>query len=153
MPEEHLVVDITQKALLLRAGRVLVTRDLADTLWGLPGGRIHVGERTRAGVIREMQEETGLDVAPVAVFETTIVITPNGRQHYGVIYLCVMADPEQDIRLQADEVADYRWVNHAEVGELPLIEEYAAVLDRFFSGRHAWLQRLNATLTAFAGEA
>lgn len=145
MPEEHLIADITQKALLFREGRVLLTRDHGDSLWEFPGGRLHVGELPLDGLRRELREEVGLDVEPRGVFATTVRVGPNGMPHYAVIYLCAF-DAGQPVRLQEDEVAECRWVSEGELGELPVYPEYAAILSRFFTQRDAWLQGLAGTL-------
>jgi 8-oxo-dGTP diphosphatase len=49
------------------AGRLLLIRRGHDPhrgLWSLPGGRIEGGESPEEAVVREVREETGLDVVP-----------------------------------------------------------------------------------------
>jgi 8-oxo-dGTP diphosphatase len=49
------------------AGRLLVIQrghEPGRGLWSVPGGRVEPGEDDAAALIREMREETGLDVAP-----------------------------------------------------------------------------------------
>lgn len=55
-------------ALIVRAGRVLALRrapgNLAGPgLWETVSGRLEQGEQPRSGLMREVQEETGLEVA------------------------------------------------------------------------------------------
>ncbi|AUI63653.1 NUDIX hydrolase [Amycolatopsis sp. BJA-103] len=48
-------------------GRILLIRRANEPgrgLWSVPGGRVEPGETDEAAVIREMREETGLDVMP-----------------------------------------------------------------------------------------
>ncbi len=48
-------------------GRLLLIRranEPGQGLWSVPGGRVEPGETDEAAVIREMREETGLDVSP-----------------------------------------------------------------------------------------
>lgn len=49
-------------------GRVLILRR-ADgaNLWGFPGGAMEVGESAAEAVVREVREEAGLEVEPVAL--------------------------------------------------------------------------------------
>ncbi len=50
------------------AGRILLLRrsDGAD-LWGFPGGAIEPGEQADGAAVREVREEIGLEVEPVAL--------------------------------------------------------------------------------------
>ena len=51
-----------------REGRVLLLRRSdGENLWGFPGGAIEPGERAADAVVREVREETGLEVEPVAL--------------------------------------------------------------------------------------
>ncbi|WP_410577988.1 NUDIX hydrolase [Amycolatopsis sp. lyj-108] len=48
-------------------GRILLIRRANEPgrgLWSVPGGRVEPGETDEAAVIRELREETGLDVIP-----------------------------------------------------------------------------------------
>ena len=49
------------------AGRVLLHRRQDNNRWALPGGKMELGESVSGCAIREVQEETGLDVEPVAI--------------------------------------------------------------------------------------
>ena len=44
------------------AGRVLLGRRLDNGLWGLPSGHVEVGETAAQAAVREVAEETGLQV-------------------------------------------------------------------------------------------
>jgi 8-oxo-dGTP diphosphatase len=76
-------------------GRVLVIRRGAEPLkgrWSLPGGLLEVGEKLVDGVVREVREETGLEVQPEAILEVVDRIHEEDgrvRYHYVVIdYWC-----------------------------------------------------------------
>ena len=51
--------------LLFQSGRVLIHRTLRDDFYAFPGGRVEAGEDTATTVVREFQEELGLDVEVV----------------------------------------------------------------------------------------
>ena len=52
-------------AIILTPDGVLLQRRDDNGLWGLPGGAVEPGESVRDAVIREVREETCLEVEPV----------------------------------------------------------------------------------------
>jgi ADP-ribose pyrophosphatase YjhB (NUDIX family) len=46
------------------AGRILLQRRTDNALWSIPGGAMEVGESIAQTAVREVKEETGLEVAP-----------------------------------------------------------------------------------------
>lgn len=62
---------ITADAVVIQSGHVLViTRrsEYGDGLWALPGGFVEPGERFEAAAIRELKEETDIELAPAQLF-------------------------------------------------------------------------------------
>ncbi len=70
------------------AGEVLAERRVNSDLLDIPGGYCDLGETTTAAVIREVREETGLDIEPVRVIgvysEDMLYTYPNGDIVHGV---------------------------------------------------------------------
>lgn len=56
-------------AILDDHGRLLLHRrgDEVEELWSFPGGSLDIGESAAEAVVREVQEELGIEVEPVAV--------------------------------------------------------------------------------------
>jgi ADP-ribose pyrophosphatase YjhB (NUDIX family) len=52
-------------AVIRTAEGVLLQRRTDNRLWGLPGGGVEPGESVTQAVVREVREETGLEVRPV----------------------------------------------------------------------------------------
>jgi 8-oxo-dGTP pyrophosphatase MutT (NUDIX family) len=67
-------------------GRILLLRRSdGDNLWGFPGGAMELGERAAEAVVREVCEETGLEVEPTALIGVYTgpeyaFVYPNGDQ-------------------------------------------------------------------------
>lgn len=67
-------------------GRILLLqRSDGDNLWGFPGGAMEPGERIADTVVREVREETGLEVEPtvlIGVYSSSeyAFAYPNGDQ-------------------------------------------------------------------------
>jgi ADP-ribose pyrophosphatase YjhB (NUDIX family) len=52
-------------AVIFRDGAVLLQRRDDNGKWGLPGGGVEPGESVAVAIVREVREETGLEVEPV----------------------------------------------------------------------------------------
>jgi 8-oxo-dGTP diphosphatase len=83
-------------AVVLIEGRVVLVRRAHPPMegqWTLPGGTVELGETLEAALVREMREETGLDVEVGAVLEVfdRVERDPDGRvlfHHVIVDYAC-----------------------------------------------------------------
>jgi len=105
-------------AVIVDRGRVLLVRRGSEPLrghWSLPGGLVEVGETLAAAIVREVREETGLEVEPVELVELLDRIDRVGdkaRYHYVIAdYLCRLCVGTLRAASDADEV---RWVERAE---------------------------------------
>lgn len=52
-------LEIIARAVIIRAGRILLARDAAASWYFLPGGHVETGEAVAAGLLRELREELG----------------------------------------------------------------------------------------------
>jgi len=103
-----------------RDGRVLLVERARPPhvgKWGFPGGVQELGETIFAAVVRELREETGLAVEPVAALTTLDVIERDGdervRTHYALI--AVLAEWRGGEVVLDDEATDFGWFTVAEV--------------------------------------
>jgi 8-oxo-dGTP diphosphatase len=100
--------------------------------WSLPGGALEVGETLLDGVRREVREETGLEVEPVALIEVLdrIVRDEDGRVrfHYVLVdYLCRVTGGELCC---ATDAVDARWASRDELDSVAAFT--VAVIQRAF---------------------
>jgi 8-oxo-dGTP pyrophosphatase MutT (NUDIX family) len=59
---------VSLKAFIVEEGKLLVLKNTAEqwggnSQWELPGGLLEIGEALEEGLIREVEEETGLDIS------------------------------------------------------------------------------------------
>lgn len=108
-------------AVIVKDGRALLVRRAHEPLkgeWSLPGGAVEIGEPLRDAVVREVREETGLDVhvGPIVDVVDRVHRAPDGRVEYHFIivdYLCEAVGGEL---AAASDAADVCW---AAVEDLP----------------------------------
>ena len=105
-----------------RAGQVLLVKPNYRDHWSLPGGILEHGEPPHAGCRREVTEETGVDIAPGPLLVIDWV-APEGDRPKPIVHFVFdggVLDDEVRIRLQAEELDDYRFVDPRDLdGYLP----------------------------------
>ena len=92
-------------------GRYLITQRKLDKEWGagwweVPGGGVNAGEDSRDAVIREIREETGIDVSQAAGGYASSYkrVNPEEKNNYFVDIYCFTGDfTEADLHLQEAE--------------------------------------------------
>lgn len=124
--------SLAVKALVTDAqGRLLVLRRCESSRlfphqWDLPGGKVDAGERLDTALVREVAEETGLDVT---------VRRLAGASEYGLPEVRVvtlffdMQLASGSVRLSAEHDA-WQWISPAELGGLPLAEQLREFLSQ-----------------------
>ena len=83
-------------AIVFRGNAVLLIRRAKPPAlgrWSIPGGRVVLGETLEAAVVRELREEAGMEVRPIAVGKVVDRIYRNSEgkiiYHYVIIdYVC-----------------------------------------------------------------
>jgi mutator protein MutT len=120
-------------ALIFRDDRILLVRRANPPLegeWSIPGGLVETGETTKQAIIREVREETGLEVEPVKLVEVFERILRD--QHAQVEYHFVLIDHMCRIvsgEMHADsDVSEVRWAGLEELESLGVAHETCAVI-------------------------
>ena len=66
-PAANSIVPAVTAVVVNDRGEILLQKRSDNGLWALPGGAMDIGEFIRETVIREVKEETGLDVEPLGL--------------------------------------------------------------------------------------
>ena len=87
--------------------------------WSVPGGRVEVGEPVEAAVVREVLEETGLDVVVDELLGW--VERFDDGQHFGILdFRVTVLDPDGPVRA-GDDAAEAAWVPIPDLGGYRLV--------------------------------
>ena len=120
-------------AAIFRNGLVLIVRRAqppAHGVYTLPGGGVEVGETLAEAVVREVREETGLEIEPVrlAGYRQLIARDSAGRvERHFVILPFAARWLKGEVSLN-EELAEARWLEPAELSELKTTEGLADIV-------------------------
>ncbi|MFZ3594644.1 NUDIX domain-containing protein [Streptomyces sp. BH104] len=106
------------------AGRLLLIHKTDNDLWALPGGGHDIGERIAETAVREVQEETGIDVEVDSIVglytdPEHVLAYDDGevRQQFSI---CFRARPIGGELRTSSESKEVRWVNPADLDGLDI---------------------------------
>lgn len=99
------VFPVSIKGVLLIEGAVVLLKNERDE-WELPGGRLEAGEDPATCVVREIQEELGLDVKVAGIIDCCMLEVLPGKEVVIVTYGCRL-EGHDEIEISAE---------HKEVG-------------------------------------
>jgi 8-oxo-dGTP pyrophosphatase MutT (NUDIX family) len=113
---ERLLLSAAAACIRDDQGRVLVLRRQGEQeLWSVPGGSMDPGERLDEAVVREVREETGLEVVPVALIGVYsgpeyAFVYPNGDlvQPVTTFFECRIVGGT--LAPDMEEIVEARWV-------------------------------------------
>ncbi len=106
-------IGVSLKAVLLRADGKFLTLRRSETApsralgWDLPGGELDFGEDPETGIIREIREETGLEINNLKIFDAVSSVTERGEFWTTI---CYTAEPKTEDIVLSYEHDDSKWV-------------------------------------------
>ena len=120
-------------AAIFRDGRVLIVRRArppAHGLYTLPGGGVELGETLEGAIIREVREETGLGIAPLALvgFREAIARDDAGRVERHFVILPFAARWVGGEIALSEELAEAHWRKLDELTGLKTTEGLAEII-------------------------
>jgi 8-oxo-dGTP diphosphatase len=100
--------------------------------WSLPGGKVEFGETLRAALLREVREETGLDVQIVDLLDTAEIIfdaeAGTDDAHFVLVDFTVRA--VSGTLAAGSDADDARWFSLDAIADLHLWSETRRVIER-----------------------
>ena len=129
-------------AAIIRDGRVLVAqraRGPALGIWTMPGGVVEAGETLTEALVREIHEETGLAIEPVALagHREVVVRDESGRVSRHFVIMCFASRWLSGEPMLNEELAEARWLKPAELASLKTTEGLAEIVAAAFERMEA----------------
>ncbi|MEE6246141.1 MAG: NUDIX domain-containing protein [Thermoproteota archaeon] len=123
-----LIINSNDEILLVKSHKWI------EKKWTVPGGHIELGETAHDAIIREVKEETNLDIIPVKPILVQECVYDEGffksRHFIFIDFLCNVTNPNQ-VKLDDDELQEYAWINIDEIDENSL-EKFTCNLFRHY---------------------
>ena len=90
--------------------RILLVKNNNGRYWSFPKGHIEIGETEEETAVREIKEETSLDVEIKDGFREVSDYCPFGKIHKKVVFFLAQAFTD-NVNVQEEEIAEYIWVD------------------------------------------
>lgn len=122
-------------AIIVQDGKILMTKRGSEPgkgKWSVPGGVVELGENLEKAVIREVKEETNLDVEVVHLIDAVdnIIRDSNGKLQFHFVILDYSAKVKSGTLQSSSDVLDTRWVRLEEVEDYDLTNTFRDFLRR-----------------------
>jgi ADP-ribose pyrophosphatase YjhB (NUDIX family) len=120
-------------------GKILLIRRSDNDLWSIPGGAMEIGESISETAVREVREETGLEVEPLYVAGIYsnphhVVEFSDGevRQQFSICFACKVLGGEPRTSSESTEV---QFFTRSEIDELQMTSSIRRRIDDYLTQR------------------
>lgn len=107
--------------------KVLLVKNHNGKYWSFPKGHVEKGETEHQTAVREIKEETGLDVTLYKNYRQISNYVPFGKIKKRVVFF--LAESETDnVHIQHDEIDSYTWVTFSQAQKMCKYENDLRIL-------------------------
>jgi len=135
---ETIILNFSGACITNENGEVLLQkRSDEDDIWGLPGGAVEIGESIEETVIREIKEETGLDIKIdylIGVYSKYFTKYPNGDNTQSICYLFKGTVTNGFLSIDNSETFDLQYFAKDNIPKL-FVQQHVDMINDFFEDR------------------
>lgn len=135
---------VSQKAFILKRGKILLLhlpqtkRKVWGNKWGLPGGLLEMNENMETGLLREIKEETGLEVNVEKLFAVSdciyngFVFKDGRKLKARMIEICYVCKFVSGKLVISDEHDSYKWASRSELAKLEFSPDTEKLVQKYY---------------------
>lgn len=135
---DNIILNFSGACITNEKGEVLLQkRSDTHNIWGLPGGAVELGESIEEVVIREVKEETGLDIKVeyfIGVYSKYFTKYPNGDEAQTICYLFKGTVLGGSFFIDNKETFDLRFFCKDNIPPL-FVQQHMDMLNDYFNGK------------------
>ncbi|WP_253295475.1 bis(5'-nucleosyl)-tetraphosphatase [Roseburia sp. MSJ-14] len=109
--------------------KILLVKNNNGRYWSFPKGHIEQGETEQETAIREIKEETGLDVTLVNNFREISEYCPFGKIRKRVVFFLARAFTD-NVKIQEEEIDSFIWVDLQQARKLCSYDNDLRIIDK-----------------------
>jgi len=134
-------------AVIICNGKILLEKRKGEPgrgKWAIPGGLVELGETVEHTLMREVEEETSLEVEKPELIDvvSNVIVDENSKIKYHFVIVDYFVKLEGGTLKAADDAAELRWVTFDDVESYDLTKSFRG----FFQRNRQKLEKLNSCL-------
>ena len=122
-------------AIIVHEGKILLEKRKSAPgkgKWSVPGGLVELGESIEQAVIREVKEETGLEVEEPRLIDVAddVSLDEKGTVKYHFVIVDYVINVMHGVPKAASDAEDLKWVPFSKVEEYDLTKSFRGFFQR-----------------------
>ncbi len=136
------MLNATAVVIVNESNQVLLQKRSDNLLWGLPGGILEMDESITEGAIREVKEETNLDIVIekfIGVFINPMMVWRKTDKAKVFAYGFLGRVVSGDLRINDDESLEFRYFDKDKLPEIHSVDNYD-IIKAYYANRFNLLE-------------
>ena len=136
--KETIILNFSGACIINEDGEILLQkRSEHDDIWGLPGGAVEIGESIEESAIREIKEETGLDISIeylIGVYSKYFTEYPNGDKAQSICYFFKGNVTRGDLNIDKKETFDLKYFPKDKLPNI-FVKQHTDAIEDFYNDK------------------